>query len=64
MQSAFALQKYKENETPVARSIRVLCEVEKVWTLYDLDDNGTLDFEEINMYLNEMAFPYLDLNDD
>ena len=61
---ASVFKKYKAKETTVARSIRVLCEVEKVWTVYDLDDNGSLDYEEIVLYLKEMAFPHLDLCDE
>ena len=39
-----------------------MSEVEKIWILYDLDENGTLDFEEIELYLKEMAYPNLDLS--
>ena len=42
-------------ESEVSKEIRVLAEVEKIWILYDLDENGTLDFEEIREYLREMA---------
>ena len=39
-----------------------MSEVEKIWILYDLDENGTLDYEEIELYLKEMAYPNLDLS--
>ena len=50
--------------TPVSKDIKVYCEVEKIWILYDRDYNGTLDFEEIVDYLKERAYPHLKLSDD
>ena len=50
--------------TSISRSIKVLAEVEKIWILYDLDENGTLEYGEIELYLKEMAYPHLDLTDD
>ena len=47
----------------VSRSIKILSEIEKIWILYDLDDNGTLEYGEIMMYLKEMS-PNLDLSDE
>ena len=44
--------------------VKVISEVEKVWLIYDLDENGDLDFEEISEYLKERAFPHLSLNDE
>ena len=41
----------------------MLAEVEKIWILYDADNNGKLDFEEVESYLKEMAFPHLKLTD-
>ena len=32
--------------------------------LYDLDENGTFEYGEIELYLKEMAYPHLDLSDD
>ena len=57
--SVFKTQKLKQ--TPFTREVRILAEVEKIWILYDLDDNGSLDYEEIELYLKEMAYPHLDL---
>ena len=54
---------FRGEESGVAREIRVLAEVEKIWILYDLDQNGTLDFDEICNYLKEMAYPDLSLSD-
>ena len=57
--SAFKAPKFKQ--TPFTRMVRILAEVEKIWILYDLDENGTLDYEEIELYLKEMAYPNLNL---
>ena len=51
--------RYKESKT--ARDIRIVSEVEKIWILYDLDNNGELDFDEISRYLDEVAYPHLSL---
>ena len=34
----------KFKQTSFTRSVRILAEVEKIWILYDLDDNGSLDY--------------------
>ena len=34
-------------ETDVSRDIRILSEVEKIWIIFDVDNNGTLDKLEI-----------------
>ena len=44
--------------------IKAVAEVEKIWILYDLDNNGELDFIETKAYLKEMAYPYLSITDD
>ena len=44
--------------------IKAVAEVEKIWILYDLDNNGELDFAETKAYLKEMAYPYLSIPDD
>ena len=33
----------RQYETKVSKEIRILAEVEKVWILFDIDQNGTLD---------------------
>ena len=37
--------RYKESK--IARDIRIIAEVEKIWIQYDLDNNGELDYTEI-----------------
>ena len=61
MSTAYQPTRFKQ--TPFTKTVRVLAEVEKIWILYDLDKNGTLDFEEIELYLKEMAYPNLKLTD-
>ena len=60
--SAFKQPLYKQ--TPFTRIVRILAEVEKIWILYDLDANGSLDYDEIELYFKEMAYPHLDLTDE
>ena len=50
-------------ESKLSWDIRILAEVEKIWIMYDLDDNKELDYEEIKLYLNEVAYPHLDLTE-
>ena len=42
-------------DTEVSRQIKIACEVEKIWILYDVDGNGSIDFDEVAEYLNIMA---------
>ena len=55
--------RYQKEESSLAREIKVLSEVEKIWILYDLDYNDQLDFEEVKLYLKEMAYPHLSLDE-
>ena len=55
---------FLKNESPLAREIKILAEVEKIWILYDLDFNDSLDYEEVKLYLKEMAYPHLTLSDE
>ena len=57
------LNKKNVPETFVSQEIRVISEVEKIWILYDLDDNGTIDFDEMKLYIQETAFKSLKLSD-
>ena len=50
------------HETKISREIKIISEVEKIWIVYDVDDNGTLDFPEIREYLEKMAFPSLSMS--
>ena len=45
----------------MSHQIKVISEVEKIWILYDLDNNGSLDFDEIKLYLQEYAYPMLNV---
>ena len=38
-------------------------EVEKIWAIYDIDDNGTLDFDEMKEYIQKTAFKWMRLTD-
>ena len=38
-------------ETTVSMQIKVLSEVEKMWIMYDKDNSGSVDYEEIVAYL-------------
>ena len=51
-------------QTNVSREIKILSEVEKIWIVYDADQNGFLEYGEVVSYLKEMAQPKLDLSDD
>ena len=37
--------------------------MEKIWILYDIDDTGTIELDEVVEYLKEMAQPYLQLDE-
>ena len=50
-------------ETDVSQDIRILSEVERIWILYDLDENGTLDLDEMSLYIRETAFKSLNLSE-
>ena len=41
-----------------------MSEVERIWIEYDMDNNGTLDFDEIASYLKKRAYPHLTLGQD
>ena len=44
-------------ESKKSIEIKIICEVEKIWIIYDIDNNGELDFKEVADYLNEKTFP-------
>lgn len=58
-----ATYKKKPFESDWARFVRISAEVERIWLLYDIDDNGTLDYDEIKTYLVETAYPHLKMNE-
>ena len=45
------------------RNKKINEEVEKIWALYDIDDNGTLDFDEMKEYIQNTAFKWMKLSD-
>ena len=49
-------------ESKASLEIKIISEVEKIWIIYDVDNNGTLDFDEIRDYLDQMAFPSLSMS--
>ena len=51
-------------ETEISRDIRILSEVEKVWIIFDLDNSGSLNKDEIKEYIVQMAGPVLTLTDE
>ena len=53
----------QNQESTTAMEIRLLSEVEKVWIIYDVDESGELEYDEIKSYLKEMAFPHLEIAD-
>ena len=42
---------------------KVWKEVDKIWALYDLDKNGTLDYDEMKEYIQKTAFKWMNLSD-
>ena len=54
----------KNNDiTESTRDDRISVELEKIWEIYDIDDNGTLDFDEMKEYIQKTAFKSLHLSD-
>jgi Ca2+-binding EF-hand superfamily protein len=50
-------------EGALSKEIKVMAEVEKIWIVYDVDKNGTLDSNEVNKYLRAKAYPNLKLSE-
>ena len=46
-------------ESKKSQYIKLASEVEKIWILYDIDQNGNLDYEELIQYFNDVAVPCL-----
>ena len=53
-----------QKSSELSQEIKILAEVEKIWILYDADDNGCLITTELQEYLNEVAFPQITISDD
>ena len=49
--------KIQSTHTKISREIKLECEVEKIWIIYDKDRNGTLELEEVASYLRNTAYP-------
>ncbi len=41
----------EKGESQLARDIRILAEVEKIWIVYDLDANNSLSITEVSQYI-------------
>ena len=63
------------HESNFSIDVKIAAEVEKIWMNYDLDRNGTLDFNEVSLYLKSrcphmpeealtMTFQKMDVNND
>ena len=63
------------NHSELSIEIKITAEVEKIWINYDLDQNGTLEVNEVHKYLKDrcphmpdeaikLAFSSMDLNSD
>ena len=50
-----------KHESLLSKEIKVYAEVEKIWILFDSDNNGTIDKEEIQEYLQQMAYPKIEV---
>eukprot|EP00355_Strombidium_rassoulzadegani_P002973 CAMPEP_0168612674 /NCGR_PEP_ID=MMETSP0449_2-20121227/3043_1 /TAXON_ID=1082188 /ORGANISM="Strombidium rassoulzadegani, Strain ras09" /LENGTH=72 /DNA_ID=CAMNT_0008653255 /DNA_START=14 /DNA_END=232 /DNA_ORIENTATION=- len=51
----------QSEESDISIDIKVQSEVEKIWIMYDLDNNGVLDIEEVTRYLNDRC-PHIPKN--
>lgn len=49
----------QEIETETSKDIKVLCEVEKIWIIYQVDKDGFLEYQEIEEYVKNMTQPPL-----
>ena len=51
-------------ETEISREIKACSEVEKIWIIFDVDKSGKLEYDEVNQYLQIMAYPSLKLSEE
>ena len=51
-------------ESKMSQEIKIIAEIEKIWILYDGDQNGDLDLSEFKRYLYDNAFPKLSLSEE
>ena len=59
----YLFEKVGKLETSIATEIKVIAEVEKISILYDLDNNGSLDFYELSEYLKDVTEPVINLSE-
>ena len=52
-----------KSQTPISMQIKILSEVEKIWIMYDGDNSGTVEYEEVVAYLKEISNQKLNLSD-
>ena len=57
------VSKCKEREPRVSDAIRLLSEVEKMWIVYDISKEETLNFDAVLEYLNQTAYPYMSFSE-
>ena len=55
--------KYCPYETDVSREIRILSEVEKIFIIFDEDNSGTIDKEEVKNYVRFIVGDRLTINE-
>ena len=49
-------------EVSISSEIKVLAEVEKIWILYDLNNDQSLDFSEMEVYIKDVTGPRVNLS--
>ena len=59
----FAVAKQERKESEISMEIKALAEVEKIWILYDLNNESEMDLDQTRAYLKDVAYPYLTLSD-
>ena len=59
-----SLQQHAPTETDLSLEIKACSETEKIWIMFDIDNSGQLEYDEVRKYLHVMAFPALELTDE
>ena len=59
-----SLTNMMNTESKVSRDIRILAEVEKIWIIYDLNKDNSLNMPEVKIYLEDMVYDGLKLGDE
>ena len=50
-------------ESQTSREIRMIAEIEKIWILYDQDNSGYLEIEEVKEYMSQVAKSHMKISD-